>query len=626
MAQFTVSSATARQQPLSKVMTRRFDRLADLGWHRLAGDAHWQAAARSPDAIVQEAGFTIVGMARLTITDAPEALTGQDALRLILQMHRTGGAAQIATLNGAFSCVIVDPDTGRLDAYRDPFGIYPLYHIMGDGCLTLGIDPRETLHASAQPLAPNLLRIADFVVGEEIDPTLTAFTGLLRVPAAHHLSWDGADLVTEQYWTLNTVPTPPASGVPAQLCDLLRRATNVAVSGDKPVGSMMSGGLDSSAISGLAAQALTKTGRGPLKTLSFVFGRDKSYDESEFIDAGNAMFHATPVPILREKAPSLDEIDTLIEEQFDFFQAPGLPKSRALYSIAKDQGLDAILDGHGGDECISHGFARLIELAAHRKWIALWVNMRGVARIYGTTFTGQYLTYIVRYGGFKPRSLRRRAIAKLARFFMEPQAKTQSDVAGSDLLLAAITDLIDPKSRYAPKPDPSTVDAFRQAETLAHRATLEGPLISHAFEVLHRAGAAAGVEPRYPFFDQTLVQFCVSAPSEAKLRKGQTRWMLREAMRGIMPDMICDRMDKADFSDEMATSVRAFYACKTDTVFDDLASFVNIEAAQTLRRSLDSSDISAASLKALWRLAVLSQWTHAMRRWQQSQAEGTLVS
>ena len=90
--------------------------------------------------------------------------------------------------------------------------------------------------------------------------------------------------------------------------------------------------------------------------------------------------------------------------------------------------------------------------------------------------------------------------------------------------------------------------AVSASEALTHRWLLSSGLVPHAFEVLDKAAANFGVEPRYPFWDKPLVEFCLALPGEEKLKDGFGRHVLRRAMQGVLPPAVQWRRDKIDFT------------------------------------------------------------------------------
>ena len=512
----------------------------------------------------------------------------------------------------------------KLEGYRDHFGVYPFYYTQSGTGFCAGSDPRAVLHLSGISLQPDATRIADFIRGEDIDRDRTAFEGLTRLPAAHHLRADTEGVTVARYWDLALPPVQPADGAPERLRVALQAAT--AARTPAGTGAMLSGGLDSTTLVGLAAQSAAAEGRAPLRTLSFVFGADKPYDESRYINEANAAFGTDGHPIAVTSAPDMAAMRPMIEEQMDLFHAPGLQKSRRIYAEARDLGLAALIDGHGGDEVVSHGYARLVELAASQSWGRLCVEARGAARVHGTPFWGSYLGHIVQYGGLPQRSLRRRVMARIARRLLRGHLLQDGLKLATELIAPDLRAAIDAEARYAHKTSFTTEEDYRNAARLKNLEEISTPLVQSAFETLHRSATAAGILPLYPFYDYRVVELCLALPSETKLRDGQTRWVLREAMRGLLPEKIRSRHDKAEFNDELTESVRAFYHAHGATSFHALSDFLDLDRVGDLCDAFVEGRLEDPfAVHALWRLAVLLNWSEALQRWQEQQGESTLI-
>ena len=100
----------------------------------------------------------------------------------------------------------------------------------------------------------------------------------------------------------------------------------------------------------------------------------------------------------------------------------------------------------------------------------------------------------------------------------------------------------------------SRPDNWRPTVGLDHLRQVAFPLIAESFEFFDRIGAATGVEHRHPFFDKELVEFCLSLPANSKVRDGWTRFVLRDAMRGVLPEAIRLRKDKSNLGHNLAVS------------------------------------------------------------------------
>jgi asparagine synthase (glutamine-hydrolysing) len=609
----------------------RMDRLRTRGWHPLDAEGGPEGALVGGAERVERGPLTMIGMARLNNraeirTHLGDPEPGLSDLALLARLRQAEGPDFPRLVSGAFAVVVLDAETGQGSGYRDHFGILPFVYCTHAGHLTCGSDLRAVLHLSGLPLARDTTRIADYIMGREIDRDRTGFAGLARLPAAHGLHWGGeAAPEVRRYWRLSLPePIPPEAAV-AGFRSRLEAATEACVDPPDGVGAMLSGGLDSSSLAGLAAHALEARGAPPLPTLSFTYG-DKPYDESRYIAAANAAFRTTPHLVPVTSPPRLTEMPRIVEEQMDLFLGYGLQKARGIYYAARDRGLTGLIDGHGGDEVVSHGYGRLTELAAGRRWIRLFVELRGASRVHGTPVWDTYLTKIAQHGGWPPGHPVRRLLMRIARRLAPADSRVALPVSARDLLAADLRDSPDLAGRYDPTP-PSGDQADRlRAEARAHLDNLDAPLMEHAFEVLHRTATPAGISPSYPFFDRRLVEFCLSMPAEVKLRDGATRWVLREAMTGVLPEQIRTRTTKAEFTGEFQEAIRLYLAEGGAPCFEGLEEFVDPDAAGRLERHMrDVPDGDSTACRMWWRLLVLRDWLRAFARWQDQQKSGDLL-
>ncbi|WP_299966733.1 asparagine synthase-related protein [uncultured Roseobacter sp.] len=606
----------------------RLSRMTAAGWEVDQPGADMDVAIHGSAGCHRSGNWLVCGIAFLTDRPAVLAQLGstsdtaaRDDLALLLDLRMAVGERFAADVAGAFSVVFVDLERGAAEGYRDRLGLYPFYHVIKGGALTCGSDMRACLHLSAVPLAPDPVRIADFVQGEEVDVLSTAFDALRRLPPCHRLvsAQEGPDV--EPYWSLTQPEPQPEAGAAAELRHRLQQSTAACLRADGRVGAMLSGGLDSSALAGLAAAEASE----PLPTLSFVYGDDKAYDETPFIDAANDAFGSEPHKIPLGAAPPLSALGPVIEEQMDLFLAPGLPKSRQIYAEARKLGLAALIDGHGGDEVISHGYGRLVELAAARRFVTLWREARGASQIHGVPLIGVYLSHIARYSGMRPGHPVRRVLMKLARISQNRASLAGWRDGAASLVAPALREGLDAR-RYKTDPPLNTRADFQRAEQIMHMAAVTDPLMTQSFEVLHRSATAQGILPRYPFFDWGVLSFSLALPSHLKLKDGRSRWILRDAMAGVLPDRIRLRRDKAEFGNELKDVVLSYYRDKDARAFAPLADLVDAQAAERLRARVISGKVTdVAAIRALWRLAVLIHWTQAHARWQDAQDKGTLI-
>lgn len=608
-------------------------RMVAAGWQDTSLPGNAVGLWRGRAGICRAGPWQVIGLAALD--NRPEILNAFDDvapdstdLGLIAHVLHRMETGVTEALSGGFSFVALHEEDGRALGFRDHFGILPFYYAVRNGTLTCASDIRAALHLSGLPLEMAPVPVGDFLAGEPIEVAPTAFAGLLRLPAAHALTPDGPDVAPRRYWSLS-LPDPIPVGAAAEgVRTRLDAATGNALSPAEETGAMLSGGLDSSSLVIFAARNLRESGAPPLPALSFVHD-GKSYDERDFIAAVNDMSHTAPHLIEITEAPDLSRMPDLIEEQMDLFLAFGLQKSRRIYHIAREQGLTALIDGHGGDEVISHGYSRVYELAAARRWATLLREIRGISRVYGTSPWEPYFVAMARYGGWPERHPVPRILKRLARL-LRPAAPggagAPAPVEGPSLLAAALAKRLDAPARYGRDTTPASREDCVDIERRSHLETLEGPMIQNAFEVLYRTANAAGIMPRYPFYNRALVTFCLSMPAEAKMRGGLSRWALREAMHALLPEKVRIRTTKADFTPEFAAAVTGYLRAHPDTSWRAVQEVADLAVLEPLMADIAAGkreDVSA--LRAAWRAIVLRFWFEAFDRWAALQEEGKLI-
>ncbi len=201
--------------------------------------------------------------------------------------------------------------------------------------------------------------------------------------------------------------------------------------------------------------------------------------------------------------------------------------SRRLHQEAARRGIRVLLDGHGGDEVVSFGYGRLVELALAGRWLALWREMGGLAASYGTTRRAAFAGYSQQLWAGPP-------VGFAARPPRPPVRQEPARYGDGVLARPGCASSIRPSP---PAPISRRVIASqtaadpRRTERQRHYATLTSPLNAYAFEVLDRLTAGCGTEGA-TLWDKRLVEYCYALPAEAKLKDGYARHVLRAAMQG----------------------------------------------------------------------------------------------
>jgi asparagine synthase (glutamine-hydrolysing) len=536
---------------------------------------------------------------------------------LVLAAYRRWGEACPEHLLGDFAFALWDSGRQRLLCARDHFGVKPFYYHSGPTSFAFASEIKALLGLPEVSDRFDEVGVAEFLIGLVSDHASTLYADVRRLPPAHLMTVTASERRIRPYWRLEIGDTPPPSDPAAQFRALFATAVERRMRSPERVGAMLSGGLDSSSIALVAAELLERQGRDPLPTLSVVFDETPTESERPFIEAVLAAGRFDPVFIEGDTFAPFEGFDRMLAEQDGLFIAPGLAFSRRLLQAAARLDLPVLLDGHGGDEVVSHGFGRLDELLAARRWRSLWRETKAVANIYGEPPLHMYLTQLETVGVGRRLGRVRRAAGRAAKRI--PVLRRRAAPARPGLAsflnpdLVARTDLAERFARAGSAPKDAKTEWER------HLAVLNGPLQARALEVADLNAAAAGVEVRYPFWDKDLVEFCLSLPSDQKLDGGWTRVGLRRGMQGVLPPMVQWRPDKFDFSGHLTRGMLAHHKPLLDQLIledaEDIGGYVNLPAVRAAYGRV--AELAEAAMgydvQAVWRAAALGQWLRRRR-------------
>lgn len=545
-------------------------------------------------------------LARLGIRDRAAA----DAM-LLMRAYLKWGEACPTYLQGDFAFAIWDAERRALFCARDHFGVKPFYYHSNGKRFAFAseIGPILALDGVGRQISEH--QISGFLAGLPDDPQSTPYAEIFRLPARHSLIVTDRQEVLRRYWQIEPSQRPLRSDAAEEFRHLFARSVENRMRGSPAIGAMLSGGLDSSSIACIAGLRHAAAGKPRLKTFSLVFGKGSPMDEKPFIDAvlDQQQFDGTLIAV-GNYAP-FAEFERILEEQEGTFLAPGLSLTRDIYRTAGAKGVKVLLDGHGGDEVVSQGHGYLHELANAGRWLELWRELRSAANTYGEGMLGLYFKFLTIYGpAWRIARLRSRMGRVLAR--LRHQSPHTPRAAWAGLVnpeLARRTDLAERFHRAGYMPASVSV-----SETLTHRWLLSNGLVPHAFEVLDKAAANFGVEPRYPFWDKPLVEFCLALPGEEKLQNGFGRHVLRRAMQGVLPPAVQWRRDKIDFTANLVNGMLGNHRALLDKLLlsdsDLIAPYVNLpEVTEVYARILRQPEqATLPDVQHLWRSASLSLW------------------
>jgi asparagine synthase (glutamine-hydrolysing) len=445
-------------------------------------------------------------------------------------------------LRGDFAFAIWKPAAQELFLARDPMGVRPLAFHFEPGRRFVFASTADAVIAQGEvPTELDEGRIADalIMVTEGIDQTSTFYTAVQRLPPAHWLRLCNGALARQCYWRPitdrpNGLPRSTEEWIEAQR-EQLDRAVRLRLRSHRPVGSMLSGGLDSSSVVALAAAACTQSGHSPLPVFSATNSADPDCSETRHIHAVIDHVRCAPTCVdlpdfERDTAPAKAWWHKA-GEPFD----GSMSLVGALYQAAAAQGVTSMMDGVPADNLFVIGqYAR--RLFAQGRWREAWQAA---------------VTQWQVPGALRPRANAIRVMAGC----LVPEAghalrQYAADARHYRALLAS--SLIDPAfagriklwRRYR-RYRRSISDAHQWHDTDEALSSMTAFYITAGLERYNRVASLFGVEPRPPFVDRDLIEFQAWVPIALRTRHGDRKWILRQAMSsGLLPPSVAWRKDK----------------------------------------------------------------------------------
>ena len=527
---------------------------------------------------------------------------------IILRSYEKWGEQCAEKLIGDFVFAIWDKQKKSLFCARDHIGVKSLYYHLSEKTLAFATEIKALLCLSEVPRQLNETRVADFLIARFEDRTSTFYKGIVRLPAAHTLTVTNNGSQLKKYWSLDlsrNLKLRSDDEYAEAFSEVFTTAVRCRIRSAYPVGSTLSGGLDSSSVACAARDLLKKQGTR-LHTFSAIFPslseKDlRKIDERQYIDAVISQGGFDPYFLRGDLLSPLYDFDKVLWHGDEVNWGPNLYIHWGLYNAAKERNVRILLDGLDGDTTVSHGIAFLTELAWTGRWLKLFSEAKALSKVRNSYTTRKIMWEY----GFEP------LIPKRARRFWQRIMGHKKQNAGDDPILnhgfarqiklaEGIRDLTSP-------PPDSAYTAKR-----SHFQGLTFALHPYTLELADKAAGAFGLEARYPFYDRRLMEFCLALPAEQKLRDGWTRAVLRRAMIGILPPEVRLRRDKANLSPNFTRKFFEYEAERIKSVVETkqtVAKYVDTDViTNTYSRCVSQPRPNSKDVLTMYRIVALSLW------------------
>lgn len=444
---------------------------------------------------------------------------------VILSAYLEWGEACVSRFNGMWAFAIHDVRAGTVFCSRDRFGVKPFYYLDTTSGFYFSSEIRQLL-PWCRRVEANVELITDFLLTSLADHTdETFFHGVVKLPAGHNLTYRLSDhrYDIRRYYelrrddSLRTLPTDDAIEL---YRSRLQDSVRLRLRADVPVGTCLSGGLDSSTVAVLAAPIYETASGKPFSAITAV-SEQESNNEASYAQMVVEHSQLNWLQIRPSFCDFLDSLPAVVRAQEEPFGSTSLTMQYFVMKEARKYGIPVLLDGQGGDETLL-GYPKY-----YGSYLVAALRDQGVAGFLGAlkaagannskmTLTNalfflfgglvapaRYLVYLARHQYLSKRPAYPRHLADFARASWDDFELQKLEITRTNLPVLL---------RYEDK------------NSMAH-----------------------SIETRLPFLDYRVVETALSLPGNCKIKDGWSKWVLRKAMDGKMPNDITWRKNKFGF-------------------------------------------------------------------------------
>ena len=516
-------------------------------------------------------------------------------------LYEEYGDGMIRELNGMFAFALWDSKRRRLLIARDRFGEKPLYWGVFANTLLFASEPKVLLaHPRCKP-SLDLQALRNYLSFDYVPAPLSIYSGINKLPAAHKLTLEDGRVCVERYWQLSyktANPVPSEQEAAEELLALMGDAVRMRLVSDVPLGVLLSGGVDSSTVAALAVRASSEA----VKTFSISFA-EASFDESAYA-RGVAKFLGTDHHEERLSANLaanlVSEIGAWMDEPFS---DPSLVPTYLLSRFTRKH-VTVALGGDGGDEL----FAGYPMYAGHR-WAEVYKHVPGLLRRGLVEPLVRLLPVKTKNLSFDYKALRFVNGAKydeVARhhvWFGSFTPQEQLQLLTPEVLHATDGEIYAHARRIAAECDENDI-VTRMQSVDTHLYLAEDILTK-----VDRASMAVSLEVRAPFLDPRVAEFAASLPCNYRLRGLKTKYILKKAVRELLPPFVTRRGKKG-----FGVPVAEWLKVKLRPLARDLLSPERVRRAgvfnpEYVARLQDEHERGVANhRKLLWTLLMFELW------------------
>ncbi|MCF7809349.1 asparagine synthase (glutamine-hydrolyzing) [bacterium] len=522
---------------------------------------------------------------------------------IVLNSYLEWGVDCLSHFNGMWSFAIWDQKLKRLFCSRDRFGIKPFYYTWDGAHFRFASEIKALVGSHGIDFAPNEASLFRYLTIKEMPDPFTGdtfFKNVNSLPSGHFLTVEDGKLKTNRYYFLDIEPDENKIDVNEAIHDfreLFEDSVRMRLISDVPVGTALSGGVDSSSIVSVIDKLMRSSGvdHSQLgerqKTFSAVYTTEGRYNEKKYIDDTLNVLNTDSYFVYPTSERLLDDLDELVCHQEEPFPSTSMFAQWCVMSEVQKHGVKVTLDGQGADEYLA-GYRPFISYIEHE------LRKGHIVKSTHDAFAMQRIT------GRSAKSILLKASARLLSINILRQIRhfravkqLESPFLNSDFIKNM-------------KKVVSFDDVFlRKYDSFSGllRSHLLVDTLPNLLRYDDRNSMAFGVESRVPFLDYRLVEFTFKFAHPWRLHEGWTKWILRKAMNGDVPDSVLWRKDKIGFATPESDWMKEWLSRGKHKILADSPAkqFLNIDHINNI------SDITLknkAGHTELWHYLSIDKW------------------
>lgn len=525
---------------------------------------------------------------------------------VIIHAYEEWGIECLTRFNGMFAFALWDESKRLLFCARDRLGIKPFYYSVGSAEFIFASELKAICQASPGLRSPNHEAIYDFLTLMQLDHNEGTFlAGVKQLPSGHYILLDVDKWMLfkpTSYWSLSpqcAAETLDYSSPIETFRDLLFDSVRLQLRSDVPVGTFLSGGLDSSSLVAI----ISKLSSQPMRSFSVAY-EQTGYDERVYLDAVINSYPVVPTRTYPNVEKLHADLSRFVWAQDTPPAGPGPFSEWCVAELARGS-VKVLLNGQGPDEmlggyqsCLPAYMRSLRDDIATgvepRGWSALIHDARALSHLNSTSFMTSAGYYLVSA--------------------MLPSARLQSMLDATRRRVRERwlkRDFLNTVRRTSPVNDMS-VRRVNALDSMLHSWVLRNPLPA----LLHyadRNSMAFSLEARVPYLDHRLVEYAAGLPLRFKLAPPFTKQVLRQAMDGYLIDEVRMRRTKLGFATPVGEWMRQRPTILMDVLTDTALKTRNIVDPDRVRSMMHRHLAGNHDFGwDLWRLLVLELWFQSM--------------